>query len=165
MPPTIVTSLDLSGMVANNALLAYLVVIGLLSHPSPQSATNGHGMTPAPEDDQEYDQDRDQEQEPMMAYLEVLRHLPPTLPSFDLMGRLLKDGSVIPDVSTFRGTYNRHQQGSTTTVADLVRMEVLGWFIHECVEWLDRWEEEERSGARFDGGFGIGVRNVSFRFV
>ena len=83
-------------------------------------------------------------------YLHVLRHLPPTLPTFDLLGRLLRDSTVVTDSST----------GGRTTIADLVRHEVLGWFLHESMEWLDHAEQEEREGNISDDRFAKGVQNV-----
>lgn len=83
-------------------------------------------------------------------YLDVLKRLPPVLSSFDLIGRLLRDTTTVTDVST----------GGRTTVADLIRTEVLGWFIHECVMWLDRAEQDEREGNISDDRFAKGVQNV-----
>ncbi|TFY58381.1 hypothetical protein EVJ58_g6456 [Rhodofomes roseus] len=83
-------------------------------------------------------------------YLEVLRYLPPILPSFDIMGRLLRDPTTVLDIAT----------GGKTTIADLVRTEVLGWFLHECINWLDRAEEDERAGEVSDDRFAKGVQNL-----
>lgn len=90
-------------------------------------------------------------------YIDVLRRLPPSLSIFDLFGRLLHDKSVIRDQMT----------GGRTTVADLVRTDVLGWFIHECVQWLERAEMDEREGVISDDRFTKGVQNVrpSFEIV
>lgn len=152
-PPAVITSIDLGGMISNNSALAYLAVVGLLSNAPtsspPSIPPNGQGNP-----------NENGNGIPLLSYLEVLRHLPPTLPSFDLFGRLLKDRTVVPDI-TIQQPSGLPVGGGNTTIADLVRLEVLGWFIHSCVDWLDRWDEEERSGGRFDGGFGIGVRNVS----
>ncbi len=45
-------------------------------------------------------------------------------------------------------------------VADLVLMEVLGRFVHECINWLDHAELEEREGNISDDRFAKGVQNV-----
>ena len=88
--------------------------------------------------------------------LDVLRRLPPTLPTFDLLGRLLRDSTVITDITT----------GGRTTVADLVCSEVLGWFLHEAIQWLDTAEEDERAGNISDDRFAQGVQNVrSFQYT
>ncbi|KAI0742624.1 hypothetical protein C8Q80DRAFT_1108429 [Daedaleopsis nitida] len=83
-------------------------------------------------------------------YLDVLKRLPPVLSSFDLIGRLLRDTTTVTDLTT----------GGRTTVADLIRTEVLGWFIHECVMWLDRAEQDEREGNISDDRFAKGVQNL-----
>ncbi|KAG1750498.1 uncharacterized protein EDB91DRAFT_1235032 [Suillus paluster] len=83
-------------------------------------------------------------------YLDALTLLPPTLPSFDLLGRLLRDTSAILDYST----------GGKTTIADTVRSEVLGRFIHESIKWLDNAEREEREGLVSDDRFAKGVQNL-----
>ncbi|KAF8627554.1 hypothetical protein AX15_004374 [Amanita polypyramis BW_CC] len=80
-------------------------------------------------------------------YLDTLSCLPPTRPSFDLMGRLIQDASPI-SLTGF------------STVADLIRIEVLGRFIHECIAWLDRAEIEEREGLVSDDRYAQGVQNL-----
>ncbi|KAI0632790.1 hypothetical protein C8Q77DRAFT_1119739 [Trametes polyzona] len=121
--PPVVTSVDLPGIIANNASLAHPLVSAILAAEPEQGPDT---------------------------YLDVLRHLPPTLPSFDLMGRLLRDTTMVTDIVT----------GGRTTIADLVRTEVLGWFIHECVSWLDRAEQDEREGNISDDRFAKGVQNL-----
>ncbi|KAM6491074.1 hypothetical protein JOM56_013313 [Amanita muscaria] len=65
-------------------------------------------------------------------YLETLSCLPPHKVVV-WMGRLIQDTSPI--------SLTRY-----STVADLIRMEVLGRFVHECITWLERAEVEEREG-------------------
>ncbi|KAL6308797.1 hypothetical protein BKA93DRAFT_724865 [Sparassis latifolia] len=125
--PPVITSVDLLSVIMNNPTLAQPLLTALLA--LPPSSTNGYGPG---------------------IYLDVLQHLPPTLPSFDLLGRLLRDPTAVPDVTT----------GGTTTIADLVRTEVLGWFIHECIVWLDKAEQEEREGAISDDRFAKGVQHL-----
>lgn len=86
------------------------------------------------------------------AFLQVLSYLPPTLSTLDLIGRLLRDSSriTVPGYST---------------VADLVRMEVLGRFIHEAIIWIDRAEKEEKEGLISDDRYGKGVQNVRGLFL
>ena len=115
-----ITSHDLPPLIAHNPTLAHPILTALLS------------------------------QNTIDTYLDVLRHLPPTLPTFDLLGRLLRDGTIVTDRTT----------GGRTTIADLVRNEVLGWFIHQSIQWLDRAEEEERAGTISDDRFAKGVQNV-----
>ena len=121
--PPVISSVDLPSILAANPALGHPLVTSLLLS----------DVETGPE-----------------PYLDVLRRLPPTLPSFDLIGRLLRDSTAITDAST----------GGMTTIADLVRTEVLGWFIHECVMWLDRAEQDEREGNISDDRFAKGVQNV-----
>jgi len=116
----IVTSHDLAPLIANNPILAHPILASLLSQPV------------------------------IDTYLDVLRYLPPTLPTFDVLGRLLRDTTVVTDRST----------GGRTTIADIVRSEVLGWFLHESILWLDRAEEDERAGVISDDRFAKGARNL-----
>lgn len=124
-----ITSIDLAPVISMNPAIAQPLLIALLIRASSTSL----GISP---------------------YLEILRHLPPTLPSFDIIGRLLRDPTVINDPVT----------GGRTTVADLVRSEVLGWFIHEAIGWLDRAEQEEREGSISDDRFAKGLQNVGSFF-
>lgn len=120
----IITSHDLPSLIAHNPTLAHPVLASLLAQPV------------------------------IDTFLDVLRHLPPTLPTFDVLGRLLRDSTALID----------HTTGGRTTVADVVRSEVLGWFLHESILWLDRAEDDERAGAIADDRFAKGVQNVSFAF-
>ena len=79
----------------------------------------------------------------------MLPFLPPSLTSMDVMGRLLHDKTFINKIPGY------------STVADLVRMEVLGRFIHECINWLEHAEREEKEGLISDDRFAKGVQNVS----
>lgn len=81
--------------------------------------------------------------------------MPPTLPSFDLLGRLLRDPTEITDYTT----------GGRTTVADLTHARVLGRFIHESINWLDKAEQDERDGLVSDDRFAKGVQNVGVSVV
>lgn len=122
-----VTSFDIVPLITNNPSLAHPLFLSLLS--APYSSTNP---------------------EALFRHLDVLKYLPPTLPTFDLLGRLLREPKEITDEAT----------GARTTIADLVRMEVLGWFIHECINWLDAAEIEQEEGLISDDRFAKGVQNV-----
>ena len=39
-------------------------------------------------------------------------------------------------------------------------MEILGCFVHECINWLENAEKEEKAGNISDDRFGKGVQNV-----
>jgi hypothetical protein len=123
-----ITSVDLPPIVSYNPNLAYQLVIALL-----MALPNNLAQD-------------------ISVYLDALTLLPPTLPSFDLLGRLLRDTSAIPDYST----------GGKTTIADIVRSEVLGRFIHESIKWLDNAERDEHEGLVSDDRFAKGVQNVGF---
>ncbi len=120
-------SVDLPPIIAHNPAVATPLVVSLLALP-PSDAT--------------------------VAYLDVLVQLPPTLQTFDVIGRLLHDTTPSTDSIT----------GGKVTVADVVRMEVLGPFIHQCILWLDRTEREEREGLISDDRFAKGVQNVLIFF-
>lgn len=122
-----ITSLDLAPLISNNPTLAYPLFIAILTQPL--SKVNSQRLS---------------------AYLDVLKYMPPTLPSFDLLGRLLRDPTEIIDFTT----------GGRTTVADLIHIEVLGRFIHESINWLNNAEREEREGLVSDDRFAKGVQNV-----
>lgn len=120
--------MDLPRIVSHNSNIAHQVFLALLTSTSPNSQSQGPSV-----------------------YLDALKQLPPTLPSFDLLSRLLRDTTTITDSTT----------GGKTTIADLVRVEVLGWFVHESIKWLDNAEREERDGLVSDDRFAKGVQNVS----
>jgi len=121
--PPIVTSVDLPPLIAHNPTLAHPLMVALISLCPPQ----GSAM-----------------------YLDVLRRLPPTLPSFDLLGRLLRDTTPMTDMIT----------GGRTTVADVVRSEVLGGFVHESIEWVGNREAEEKDGLINDDRVAKSVQNL-----
>jgi len=50
------------------------------------------------------------------------------------------------------------------TVADVVRMDALGAFIHQSILWIERAEREEREGLISDDRFAKGVQNVCIQF-
>jgi hypothetical protein len=118
-----VASLDLEPLASHNPTLAHPIFVGLLSIANPE-----HSL-PSP-------------------FLDVLPYLPPSLPTFDLLGRLLRDQTPLGN-----GMY---------TVSNVVHVEVLGRFIHECIKWLDRAEQEEHEGLISDDRFAKGVQNVGF---
>ena len=61
-------------------------------------------------------------------------HLPPTLNSFDVFGSLLRDKAPMTLGTT----------GAPITVGEAVESETPGYFLHECISWLDKAELEER---------------------
>lgn len=120
---------DLPTLITLNTSLGHPVVVSLLKM-IPDSQSNYHTR---------------------IAYLEVLRQLPPTLPSFDILGRLLRDGTLIAETS---------MEGKTT-IADLVRVEVLGAFVHNCIAWVEQSEHDALEGLVSDDRATKAVQNVS----
>ncbi|KAI9456124.1 hypothetical protein BJY52DRAFT_1277335 [Lactarius psammicola] len=121
--PSVLISLDLPPIIAHNPTIATPLLVSLLTLP-PSDASG--------------------------AFLDVLTQLSPTLPTFDVIGRLLRDATPATDSIT----------GRKVTVADIVRMDVLGPLIHQSILWLDRAEREERDGLISDDRFAKGVQNL-----
>ncbi|KAG5638840.1 hypothetical protein H0H81_009611 [Sphagnurus paluster] len=116
-----IASLDLPSIISFNPTLAHPLFVGLLD-----GTKHDHAL-PSP-------------------FLDVLPYLPPTLATFDLLGRLLRDPTPVAD-----GMF---------TVASLVRAEVLGRFIHECINWIERTEREEAEGLISDNRLSQGIQNL-----
>lgn len=87
-------------------------------------------------------------------YLDVLAQLPPTLATLDVVGRLLRDTTPAVDLTT----------GGKSTIADMVRSEMLGKFVQQSVMWVDERERERREGLSGDDRFEKGVQNVGVSF-
>lgn len=119
-----ITALDLAPIVLYNPTLAHPLFVALLS-----ICENATLASP---------------------FLHVLCSLPPTLSTFDLMGRLLQDGTVCGQ--------------SRISIAALVKSEVLGRFTLECINWLDIAENQEREGQISDDRFTTGVKHVRAPF-
>ena len=85
---------------------------------------------------------------------DALIRLPPTLNSFDIVGSLLRDKTPMTLGTT----------GVLTTVGEAVKSETLGYFLHECISWLDKAEVEEREGLVNEDIFAKGVQNVGSFF-
>lgn len=97
------------------------------------------------------------------AILSALVRLPPTLPTFDVLGRLLRDGRIVKDNVDFgNGTENGNGLGGTITIADLIRIDVLGRFVAASIDWLDNAEREEREGRASEDRWAQGVVHVGY---
>ncbi|KAL5520434.1 hypothetical protein ACEPAG_9658 [Sanghuangporus baumii] len=98
--------------------------------------------------------------------LDVLRQLPPTLPSFDILGRLLRDPTLIPAVESIgdvamNGEYGQGMNGvPKITIADLSRSEVLGAFVLNSIAWVERFESQAKDGLISDDRAAKGVQNL-----
>lgn len=96
---------------------------------------------------------------PRADVLEVIRQLPPVLPSFDILGRLLRDPTLIASSSN---DYDANQINGMpkTTVADLIRTEVLGGFVLNAIGWVERSEKSAAEGFINDDRVAKGVQNL-----
>ena len=130
-----IVSLDLAAIASTNPTLAHPLLVALLAH-SNSDFDNGQSSYHLPS-----------------PFLDVLPYLPPTLATFDLFGRLLRDQTPAGGTDAL------------FTVANVVRVEVLGRFVHESIGWLEMAEREEREGGRSDDRFAKGVQNVGDAFI
>jgi len=121
--PSVIISVDLPPIIAHNPTIATPLIVSLITLPPSDASA---------------------------AYLDILTQLPPTLPTFDVIGRLLHDTTPATDSVT----------GGKVTVADVMRMEILGPFLHQCILWIERAEREEREGLISDDRFAKGVQNL-----
>ena len=100
--------------------------------------------------------------------LDMLRRLPPTLPSFDVMGRLLRDQTTVRALDDGRPFTDSDMNNTgaiggsfrKTTIADLVRIEVLGAFVLNSISWVEQTEKEALQGLVSDDRAAKGVQNV-----
>lgn len=124
-----INAFNLTELIERNPTLGYVATIALLK---------GHSS--------DYEK-----QSEHFDYLDALRRLPAALPSFDVMGRLLRDQTVIqgnsPDISC--------------TVADIIRSEVLGGFLLNCMNWIEHAEQEALNGFVSDDRVAKSIQNVS----
>ncbi|KAJ6616301.1 hypothetical protein B0H10DRAFT_2037499 [Mycena sp. CBHHK59/15] len=152
---------DLAPVVAHNPGLAHPLFVALLSCPprgvsssasAPVSSHPGEGAGVESEIRAEatgY---------PPSPYLDILAYLPPTLPTFDFLGRLLRDGTPLGGATPTPtpATNGANDPTVPTTVGALVRAEVLGRFVTESVAALDAAAEDARADLGGDYGGGMG---------
>ncbi|KAJ7136365.1 hypothetical protein C8R43DRAFT_1020576 [Mycena crocata] len=129
-PSLLVPAADLPPLVAHNpALAAGLVGAVLVGAP-----VAGEGV-----DDGQTTHDL------RAATLAALARLPPTLPTFDVLGRLLRDGRVVY-------TGREPIASDELTLSTLVRAAVLGAFVAGSIAYLERAEREEADTTRWEEG-------------
>ncbi|KAJ8075496.1 hypothetical protein PM082_021126 [Marasmius tenuissimus] len=126
-----ITPFDLAPIISCNPTLAHPLCVALI-------ARGGGGWNTIDGEDTEH-------LSFPSPFLEVLTTLPPTLATFDLMGRLLRDATPADGYGT---------------VADLTKAEVLGKFVSQCVSWLENAEKEEMEGLISDDRVVKGVQNL-----
>ena len=99
---------------------------------------------------------------PRTEVLEVIRKLPPTLPVFDVLGRLLRDSTLVAS-SGNEGNVIQMNGTPKTTVADLIRTEVLGGFMLNAIGWVERTEKNVAEGLISDDRAAKGIQNVCLK--
>ncbi|KAF8207578.1 hypothetical protein K438DRAFT_1931009 [Mycena galopus ATCC 62051] len=156
-PRALLAPADLTPLVAINPALAAGVVGALLAAGTPTGGPNGLDSVAA------------DVLEGLNGSSGVGEHpngarLPPMLPTFDVLGRLLRDGRVVAlddENVDFGDGLNGNSNGlgatATTTIADLIRTDVLGRFVAASIDWLDSAEREEREGRASEDTWAQGV--------
>ena len=94
------------------------------------------------------------------AYLDALRKLHPTLTTFDVLGRLLRESTPLAGF----GDESVDGVGATTTIAQLIRSEVLGIFVLNAIEWIEKAERDEMEGLINDDRAAKAVQSVCAPF-
>ncbi|KAJ6494657.1 hypothetical protein C8R47DRAFT_974192 [Mycena vitilis] len=150
-PRALLAPADLAPLVATNPALAASVVGALLA--------GGSATDDGPESSSELLNGGTAGMK-TNAILSALARLPPTLPTFDVLGRLLRDARTVGDPNDsvdFSAVGNGNTGHGTTTIADLIRTDVLGRFVAASVDWLDSAEREEREGRASEDRWAQGV--------
>lgn len=142
-----ITSMDLGPIIRHNPTLGGAICVQVLS---------AGGPTP---ESREVEVDPDVQMAAREGCVSVLSSLPPTLSSFDLFGRLLRDDTPVQQVQGQFGT----TRGGRETVGDVVRIYALGAFLQNCIAWIEHASAEERRGeGGGDDRVVQGVANVRF---
>ncbi|TRM55542.1 hypothetical protein BD626DRAFT_525143 [Schizophyllum amplum] len=134
----VLTSSDIAPLVSNNPVVAHPLLVAMLAR---NQTTGNKGADPNNAVDANNTVASTNNHNLPAPILGVIAQLAPRLPTLDLMGRLLRDTTPTPN----------------GTVADVVRVEVLGRFVHEAINYLDGVERE----ATGDDTHAQGVQHVS----
>ncbi|KAJ7455020.1 hypothetical protein B0H11DRAFT_2068779 [Mycena galericulata] len=155
---------DLAPLVAHNPALAHRLVVALLSSSSASTSTSSdpYSFSASPYANTHTTSTPPPHPHPVPhpqtpAYLAELAALPPKLPTFDVLGRLLRDATP---VSTLGLTAEGAGTTEIDTISALVRAEVLGRFVSGCIDWLERAEADEQAGVVADDRVAVGVRHL-----
>lgn len=89
-------------------------------------------------------------------YFDSLKRLPPTLPTFDILGRLLRDTTTVTAFDSESGD----NAGAKTSIGQLVKTEVLGAFIPYAIQWIENAERDQQDGLISDDRAVKGVQHV-----
>ena len=130
IPNSVLSASDIPTLVANNPTIAYPYIISALRATPTEVALHN-----------------------VSTYSDALKTLPPTLTTFDVLGRLLRDNTPISVVHL----------GVEITVSHFVRTEVFGPFVLNAIEWIERVEKDEAEGLVNDDRAAKAVQNVCAR--
>ncbi|KAJ7274549.1 hypothetical protein B0H12DRAFT_1089181 [Mycena haematopus] len=168
-PRALLAPADLAPLVATNPALA-AGVIGALLAVGPPEGQNGVDLVAADVLDGLTVLSGAGEQAAGMktsAIISALARLPPMLPTFDVLGRLLRDTRTVATVGDENVNFgddihggvdaNGNGLGAATTIADLIRTDVVGRFVAASIDWLDNAEREEREGRASEDTWAQGV--------
>lgn len=148
-----ITSLDLAPIISHNPTLGGALCVCILSGPPYALALPQKDKAVARIDPQNASKE---------GCLSVLSDLPPTLPSFDLFGRLLRDDTPVQ----FGSDANDDRIGGHRfMVGDVIRVYALGAFLQNCIAWIESAAEEERAGNFSDDRVSQSVANVSVAYI
>ncbi|KAJ7903704.1 hypothetical protein B0H14DRAFT_2666041 [Mycena olivaceomarginata] len=168
-PRALLASADLAPLVATNPPLAAGVVGALLAAGPPTEGLNGASVPTGDLNGAGKHSNGSTAGMTTSAILSALAHLPPMLPTFDVLGRLLRDARVVASVEDENDGRNGNGNANggatvangpgtgTTTIADLVRTDVLGRFVAASIDWVDSAEREEREGRASEDTWAQGV--------
>ncbi|GJJ09285.1 hypothetical protein Clacol_003507 [Clathrus columnatus] len=82
-------------------------------------------------------------------YLIALTELPPTIQSFNVIGKLLSPSQSGQPISE-----------ELRRIATLIRTEVLGGFISGCIRWIEKADRDEKEGSVHDDRVATATRNL-----
>ncbi|KAF7375028.1 hypothetical protein MSAN_00388900 [Mycena sanguinolenta] len=162
-PRALLAPADLAPLVATNPALAAGVIGALLAVGPPTDGQNGADLIAAGVLN---GSESSGEHTPGMkasAILSVLVRLPPMLPTFDVLGRLLRDTRAVATADDENLKFGDDINGigangnGIPTIADLIRKEVLGRFVAASIDWIDNAEREEREGRVSEDTWAQGV--------
>ncbi|KZS95385.1 hypothetical protein SISNIDRAFT_483622 [Sistotremastrum niveocremeum HHB9708] len=111
-PLPILKAPDLPALITHNPMIAHPFLVWILQSSMPQAAQK--------------------------EYVDEIKSLPPTLSSFDFIGRLVMDQTPLGSVE------------ATYYVADVIVINVLAGFVHGCIEWIEREEREIEMTGKID---------------
>ncbi|KAJ6513408.1 hypothetical protein C8R45DRAFT_963582 [Mycena sanguinolenta] len=159
-PRALLAPADLAPLVATNPALAAGVIGALLAAGPPTDGQNGVDLIATDVLNGSGEHTAGMK---TSAILSALVRLPPMLPTFDVLGRLLRDNRAVAIADDEKLKFGDDINGVgmngnwTTTITDLIRKEVVGRFVAASIDWLDNAEREEREGRASEDTWAQGV--------